>query len=275
MLVSVLQKSGILGFAAAATFAALMTPVSAGEAWDEIKPAIFGDRPIFQALGKSVEFTTPYRSTNDSIVPISVQTRFTDGRSVKSVTFVIDENPMPVTAVFEFDKKSSTVTLSANMRFNGPSPTRVIVETNDGQLHMQEAYVKTTGQGACASPPVNIMTEENGLGEMQFADLTKRPSSVQATLIERSAKLRIQHPNLTGLQLDQVTLLYIPARYVDEIEVQLGDEHIFTMRGGISLSENPEIAFSYRANGANMMNVRVKDTDGTRFERKFPIGAGS
>jgi len=263
-------------FATLAAFFMSALPAAAGEVWDEIRPAIFGDRPILEASEGAIRLTAPYRSTDDRTVPISLDTLFLDGRSVKSVTFVIDENPMPVTAVFEFDRQSPRVHLAANMRFNGPSPMRVVVETNDGQLFMREAYVKTSGQGACAAPPVTAMGDSiDGLGDMEFADLTPDAPSVQATLIERSASLRIHHPNLTGLQMDQITLQYIPARYVNEIEVRQGDERLFTMKGGISLSENPEIAFSYRANGADRIGVRVTDTAGSVFARHFAIGAGT
>lgn len=272
---TLLQKIGTLTCAVVVASISTAGFAIAGEVWDEIKPAIFGDRLILKA-DAAIELKAPYRSTDDRVVPVSVETRFTDGRLVKSVTFVIDENPMPVTAVFNLERNSPRVELGANMRFNGPTPMRVIVETSDGRLFMREAYVKTSGQGACAAPPVTVMADGiDGLGAMQFADLTKRDPAVQATVIQRNARLKIQHPNLTGLQMDQISLQYIPARYVSEIEVHQGEERLFTMNGGISLSENPEITFSFKANGAEMMNVRVTDTDGTKFENKFPLGAGS
>ena len=47
--------------------------------------------------------------------------------------------------------------------------------------------------------------------------------------------------------MNQLTGLYIPAKYVEHIEVKKGDALVFDMEGGISLSENPNIRFTYSA----------------------------
>ena len=49
----------------------------------------------------------------------------------------------------------------------------------------------------------------------------------------------IRHPNNSGLQRDQVSLLYIPANFVDELRVWQGDALLFGMKSGISISEDP------------------------------------
>ncbi|MCP6082997.1 thiosulfate oxidation carrier complex protein SoxZ, partial [Klebsiella pneumoniae] len=36
--------------------------------------------------------------------------------------------------------------------------------------------------------------------------------------------LMIRHPNFSGLQRDQVTLLNIPAHFIDRLEVRQGDD---------------------------------------------------
>ena len=75
----------------------------------------------------------------------------------------------------------------------------------------------------------------------------------------------IRHPNYSGLQMNQLTRLYIPAKFVDHIAVRQGGELVFEMEGGISLSEDPVIGFDYKANGAPL-RVRARDTDGRAFE---------
>ena len=44
---------------------------------------------------------------------------------------------------------------------------------------------------------------------------------------------------------------------------------------GISLAENPSIAFDYIANGATELTVTAKDTDDTVFTHKLPLNPGS
>ena len=55
----------------------------------------------------------------------------------------------------------------------------------------------------------------------------------------------VRHPNYSGMQMNQLTGLYIPAKFVEHMEVRKGDELVFDMEGGISLSENPNIHFTY------------------------------
>ena len=39
----------------------------------------------------------------------------------------------------------------------------------------------------------------------------------------------IRHPNYTGMQMDQLTREYTPAKFVQEIEVKRGGELVFRM----------------------------------------------
>ena len=65
----------------------------------------------------------------------------------------------------------------------------------------------------------------------------------------------IRHPNNSGMQMDQLTRLYIPAHYIDKVEIRQGDDTIFVMEGGISLSEDPNFRFSYARTGAKTISV--------------------
>ena len=278
-----MKKRAISGWVAAATVGAFLNPLAGMSAvasepvWDEIKPAIFGDRAIHQGSPVNIVLTTPYRSNDDREVPVAVNAKFADGRTVRSVTIVIDENPMPVSAVVRFDDARRSFAIATNMRFNGPSPIRAVVETSDGKLYMREAYVKTSGLGACASPPVGDPKEAlASLGQMELTNpLTDDENELRLTRVTQKARLAIKHPNLTGLQMDQITLQHIPARYISNIEIRQGDERLFTVESGISLSENPEIEFDYQLNGSGTIGVYARDTDGTEFRRQFPVGTGS
>jgi len=70
------------------------------------------------------------------------------------------------------------------------------------------------------------------------------------------------------MQRDQLTLLFIPADFVDELRVAQGDETLFTVTGGISISENPTFRFRYRPNGAPLV-LRATDTDGGVYQGSF------
>lgn len=80
--------------------------------------------------------------------------------------------------------------------------------------------------------------------------------------------LMIRHPNFSGLQRDQVTLLNIPAHFIDRLDVRQGEELLFSLKAGISVSEDPVFRFAYRPNG-QPIRVHVEDTEGNVWDQTF------
>ena len=262
-----------LAVACAALAVAGALPASAGSAWDEIRAGVFGTRTIHPA-GDLVALTAPVRPTDQRAVPIAVEATFKDGRTVRAVTFIVDENPSPVAAVFDIGGKRDHLKLATNLRLNAATDVRAIVEASDGELYMADRFVKFAGgQAACAAPPSGTPQEiAANMGKMTFEPVGKREAVTQIT---PEAKLSINHPNHTGMVLDQLTLLYVPLRIITDMEVKQGDERVLAMKGSITLSQNPVVDFDYRVNGAETMHVLVRDSDGASWERSFPIGQGS
>ena len=268
-----------LGLAVSAICAALSMSSGAAQSkeltWAELKPSVFGQRLISQN-DSVVKLEAPYRATDDRQVPVSVQASLPNGAKVKSVTIIIDENPMPVSLTVKPEQKRSSLWVSASMRFNGPSPVRAIVEAENGQLFMSEAMVKTSGLGACAAPPTTTLdVAAKTLGNMRLTQIVSPLNVSTMTKPVMRAKLDISHPNLTGLQLDQITLRYILPRYVEKLAVDQGEEKLMTVEAGISLAENPSISFDYVSNGAEKMHVEARDTDETVFRHSLQINPGS
>lgn len=256
----------------AAVILALALPdvAPAGEAWESIRPLVFGDRRI-EAAGERLALEAPYRAPDDARVALGARLDLPEGVRATRLSLIIDDNPMPVSAVFDFDRPRAGFAFRATMRLNGPTPVRAVVETEDGRLLMAETHVKTSGQGACAAPPVTDPDAALAtLGEMSFrphADgALPAPLAVLGQGGTAMGALSIRHPSASGLQMDQVSLLHIPARYVGELRVAEAGGDGFAMTGSISLSEDPEIAFTYRP---GPVTVRMTDTDGAVFERRF------
>jgi len=259
---------------AVAAFALLaVSPALAGSAWDDIRPSAFGTRTIEDGAAV-VAFQAPYRAEDQRAVPISAEAAFKDGRKIKSITFIVDENPMPVAAAFRFADGRDRAALSIDIRLDHASPVRVVVEADNGALYMIEKFVKASGAGVCAAPPAgDPMLAAKTMGQMKLTDLTGPDAG--ATRFHRSAQLDIRHPQLTGMQMNQITLLYTPMRFVNAIEVRQGDDKLFDLEGSMTLSENPRIAFDYQVNGASLIKVTTKDTSDTVWNQEFPVGSSS
>jgi len=259
-----------------AGFAAVLAsplPAQASSAWDEIRAGVFGNRAIHPA-GELLILDAPTRPLDQRAVPVAVEATLKDGRTIRSVTLIVDQNPTPVAAVFDFGGKRDHLKLATNLRLNAATDVRAILETSDGELYMADRFVKFAGgQASCSAPP-------SGSPELIAANMGKmtlEPKGKAAALTETTpaARLTISHPNHTGMVLDQLTLLYVPLRILTDMEVKQGEERVFAMRGSMTLSQDPVIDFDYRVNGAETLHVMAKDSDGAAWERSFPIGQGS
>ena len=80
----------------------------------------------------------------------------------------------------------------------------------------------------------------------------------------------VRHPNYSGMQMDQISRLYIPADFVQVLRIWQGDQLMLTVKGGISISENPAFRFSFRPTEARTFGVEAADTEGNRFSALFP-----
>ncbi len=266
-------RSTSVAAVALALAAMLSAPAEAGPTWDALKPDLFGSRPIADGKG-IVSLKAPTRPDDVRAVPLAVEAQLADGRTIKSVSFIVDENPSPLAAAFTLGGARNKVSLTTKIRLNGQSDVRVVVETSDGALYMVEQLVKFAGgQASCSAPPAGDPAEiAANMGKMA---LEQFPGKVAASQINKKVKLAINHPNHTGMVMDQITLLYTPLLMVEKVEVRQGDELVFDVAGSITLAQNPEIEFDFKVNGAEQLHVGLKDTSGQSWTKSFPIGAGS
>ena len=81
----------------------------------------------------------------------------------------------------------------------------------------------------------------------------------------------IGHPSHSGLQMNRVTQLYIPAFFINELRLWQDDSLVLAMEGGISISEDPNIRFTYVSNGAKRLRAEAKDTEGHVFQKEWKV----
>jgi sulfur-oxidizing protein SoxY len=263
-------RRALLSLASLALLSAAASPGVASESWPGIKAEAFKDRTIGDGRG-IVTLNAPYRPDDVRSVPLEAEVAFKDGRTIRSITFIVDENPSPVAAVFRMGPGRTHARITTNIRLNQQSDVRVVAEASDGALYMSERLVKFAGgQASCSAPPMGDPAEiAANMGKMDFAAVGEKPSGSHQVARARYA---LNHPNHTGMVLDQITLLYVPLLMVEHIEARQGDELVLDMTGSITLAQNPSIEFDYETNGAAEMTMTARDTSGAQWERKFPIG---
>jgi sulfur-oxidizing protein SoxY len=236
------------------------------ETWNSIKGDIFKDRPILDGSGL-VMLDAPRRADDAAVVPIGMGVNIgpEDKRTLQSLTLVIDENPAPVAGTFTIGPHAGVTSISARVRVNTYSYVRLVAELSDGKLYGVRAFVKASG--GCSAPAAsNADATKSMLGQMKFR--TFRPET--STLPE--AQIMLRHPQNSGLQMDQLTRLYIPPFFIENLKIWQGDELMVTMDGGIAISEDPNIRFNYKPNGAADFRAEAIDTDKHVFKDEWPVG---
>lgn len=255
--------------ASAAMLAASVYPASAPMAaeddpWPGIAKEVFEGRAIEDTT--AIVLDAPYRAEDAGVVPISVKLPADVAGKIKKLTLVIDKNPMPVVASFTFGAAAGEGdrVISTRVRFDMYSNLRAIAETTDGKLIMASRFVKAAG--GCSAPALKDADQAlASVGKMQIK-MIGDDQSTGASTATREAQLMIRHPNYSGMQMNQLTGLYIPAKYVQEIEVKRAGELVFKIEAGISLSEDPNIRFTYGAGASgDPIEVTAKDSEGSVF----------
>lgn len=235
---------------------------AADQRWEMLSLRYFGERAIIEGEQQDVvHIDVPTRTEDDAFVPVAIDTTPQPGISpLKKLYLIVDINPIPVAGVFSMTRQRPLENIATRVRVNGYSYVRAIAETTDGELYMAKELVKSRGV-ACAAPPITSPEEAaQNLGKMRFRLLRPQQPDEQSAV-----QLMINHPNATGLQKDQVSLLYIPEHYVREIEVTFNDELLMHAETTYSISENPSFRFSFKPEESGLLKARMVDTKDNVF----------
>src|ERR1700742_2603850 len=195
--------------------------------WPGLVQDIFNNRPMDDG-SNVIGIEMPYRAEDAAIVPVTLTSKLSsdDSRHLVAITLVIDENPAPMAAKFELGPDARVSEISTRVRVNSYTNVHAVAELSDGKLYMVKTYVKASG--GCSAPAAKNADEAvANLGRMKFRAFAK-PGEGPASA-PREAQIMIRHPNNSGLQRDQVTLLYIPPFFVNEMNVWQGDKLLFSM----------------------------------------------
>ena len=231
-------------------------------AWNTVlKEKLFPGKTIAEDQD-TIAITAPYRAEDPALVPIQVTSRFpqSQDRYIRNITLVIDNNPVPFSASFDFTPASGRADIATRMRFNAYTHIRAIAETNDGKLHMAKAFVKASG--GCSAPiGTDLEAAMARMGKMKF-----KFDGDKATLSQPNAvQLLVSHPNITGLQMDQISRMVKPAHFVNQVKVSFDGQPVLTARTDIAISADPNFRFYFVPDRAGELKAEITDNLGGRF----------
>jgi len=239
--------------------------------WADLRHAIFGDRTVEDA-GDLVAIDAPARAEDAAIVPVAVRVAETLAPEIRGLYLVIDDNPSPLAAHFVLGPVADSREIATRVRIDDYTYLHAVAETTDGRLYATARFIKAAGGCSAPAGKDQALAQER-LGKMKL------------TLAERSqpddpakVKLLISHPNNSGLQIDQVTRNYIPADFMQTLDVTYNGQAVFRLESDIAISEDPSFEFNLRPSdlaAAGVIKAEVFDSSQRHFSQSWPVPAAA
>jgi sulfur-oxidizing protein SoxY len=248
---------------------ALAVPLGAGAEdaaadaarWQDLRQILFANHSFTPAKGQ-IAVDAPDRAMDAALVPVTLT--LDPKLSLKALYLVVDNNPSPLVGTFHFGPAAVPTQVKTRIRVDAYTHLHAVVETTDGHWFVAERYIKAAG--GCSAPATkDAALAMERLGQMRLKPVAEGPAGLPKGAV--TAQLLISHPNYNGMQMDQVTRNYTPARFVRDVTVKSGDTLVFTLEADISLSEDPALTFSYRPEGP--LAVTVRDSTDATFSHTF------
>lgn len=223
--------------------------------WNNVlKNQFFAGKSIDES-NAVIELDAPYRAEDPAIVPVKVASKFPQSKDkyIKKIWLFVDKNPFPFVGEFEFFPESGKADLAMRVRVNTYSDIRAVAETNDGKLSMTKKFVKASG--GCSAPIGADLDEAmKRIGKVKFR-LDDGIQSGQPALTQ----LMISHPNITGMQMDQMTRFIRKSHFIDQLKVTFNDKPVLNAKIDIAISADPNFRFYFVPDKAGELKAEFTD----------------
>src|SRR5271165_5159989 len=237
--------------------------------WSDLEHAIFGDRVVEDA-GSLVAIDAPARAEDAAIVPVAIQVAAGLAPDVRGLYLVIDNNPSPLAAHFVLGPLAEAREIATRVRIDDYTYLHAVAETADGRLYATQRFIKAAG--GCSAPAGKdqaLALERLGKMKLTLADRLKPDAPI-------GAKLLVSHPNYSGLQMDPLSRNYIPADFMQTLDVSYNGRRVFRLESDIAISEDPSFNFSFRpadAGSSGVLTAEVLDSSQRHFTQSWPVPA--
>ena len=237
--------------------------------WADLRHAIFGDR-VVEDDGDLVAIDAPARAEDAAVVPVAIRVAEMLAPEIRGLYLVIDDNPSPLAAHFLLGPVADAREIATRVRIDDYTYLHAIAETADGRLFAAARFIKAAGGcSAPASKDQALALERLGKMKLSLADRARADEPVKV-------KLLVSHPNSSGLQMDQATRNYIPADFIQTVDVTYNGRPVFRLESDIAISEDPSLEFSFRPSepaASGVIKAEVLDSSQRHFSQSWPVPA--
>ena len=237
------------------------------EIWNKVHASLFQGVRFEADADRVIALETPVRAEDASVVPIAIRARFAQSaeRSIDKVWLIVDKNPSPMAAEFQFFPESGRADIETRIRIEEYTFVRAVARTSDGKMYMVANYVKASG-GCSAPAGKDPAVALANLGRMRLR--VEDPSAPGAPVL---AQLMVSHPNDTGLAMDQLTRMYAPPHFVRRVDVRYDGKPVMTADVDFSISENPNFRFYFTPHDGGQLEASVVDNQDLKFSTTIKV----
>lgn len=236
--------------------------------WALLSSRLFAGREL-KSGQDTVQLITPLRAAYGASVPIKVVSKLPQRPElfVKRLYLVVDQNPSPVAATIELSPAIGQADFETRLRVDGYGHVRVVAELSNGELHTDSRFVKSSG--GCSAPPNR--DSPHLIGRTSF----KLVGDFKAQQLN-TAEVTVIHPNDTGFELNNVTVMFIPPHFVRSLRVTANGQKLFDAELDFSISENPTLRFNFVPSGGatdkTELRAEVADSRELQFVGSLSVG---
>ncbi len=231
------------------------------EMWNKVHASLFQNARFEPDADRVIALETPARAEDASVVPIAIRAKFPQSadRRIDKVWLIVDKNPSPMAAEFQFFPESGRADIETRIRIEEYTFVRAVARTGDGKMYMVSNYVKASG-GCSAPAGKDPSVAQANLGKMRLR-VEEQPAAGKPVL----AQLMVSHPNDTGLAMDQLTRMYAPPHFVRRVEVRYDKKPVMIADVDFSISENPNFRFYFTPHEGGQLEASVVDNQDLKF----------
>jgi sulfur-oxidizing protein SoxY len=232
--------------------------------WDLLRANLYGQREVIAGAGR-VQLIAPLRAAYGASVPIKIVSLIPQSPAlyVKRIQLLVDKNPSPLAATLDLGSEVGQADFETRIRVDEYSHVRVVSELSNGELHTDSRFVKTSG--GCSAPPNRDSPELIGRTIFKLPE----PPTMNAPT---TADVTVIHPNDTGFELNNVTVMYIPSYFVRTINVSFAGRKVFDADLDFSISENPTWRFRFVPRGPGELRAEVADSKERHYTGSLRVG---
>lgn len=234
--------------------------------WALLQENLFPDKTIVES-DNIIVVDAPGRAFDAARVPVTLRALIDQSPEsyIRTIYLIVDKNPVPVAGKFTFEPNHGWQTIDTELRVNEYTKMRVVAEMNNGDLHMNTRFIKAVG--GCSAPPSSYDRSDSS----RFGTFEASITSLLDPKVPALARIRIIHPNASGMQFDQMSRTYIPAHYIHTMAAEFNGTPIFHLETNFSMSQDPVLGFNFEPNDAGELKLYAIDSKKQRFEKTWQI----